>query len=81
MTFVNDDAIVFVYLRWTAVLGIVKDSLDEALDRCNVHECVCIGFLFVDLLDAKDVGKRLEAFHTRVFERICGLFTQSRAID
>ena len=48
MTLVNDDAIVFVDLRWTAVLGIVEDSLDQALDGCNVYECVGIGFLFVE---------------------------------
>ena len=62
------------------VLAGIQDALHHALHGGDVHGGVGIWLLLVQLLDAENVGKGLQALHARVLERIGRLFAERRAI-
>ena len=81
MALVDDDAVVLVDGRRRRAVAGVQHTLHHALHGGQVHGGVVVGRLDLQLLDAEDVGKGLQAFHARVLERVGGLLAQGRAVD
>lgn len=81
MAFINDDAVILIDGWRGCVFRGVQQALHHTLHRGDMHGGVAIRSLFIQLLNAKGVGKRLEVFHARVFEGICGLFAESGTVD
>ena len=76
VTFIDHDAVVLIHCGGRPILADIKNALHHALHSSDVHGGVGIGLLLVQLLDAKNIGEGLEALHTRVLERVGGLFAK-----
>ena len=81
VTFVDDDAVVLIHSRRHGAIRCVQQALHHALHGGDVHRGVAAWHLLFQLFDTEDVGKGLELFHPRVFERIGSLLAQHGAID
>jgi len=76
VAFVDHDAIVLIHRGGRLVLAGIQGALHHALYGRDMHGGVGVGPRLVQLLDAKDVGKGLEALHARVLEGVGRLFAE-----
>ena len=80
VAFVNHHAVVGVHCgRGHALCG-EQHAAHHALHGGDVHRRVVVGRLRLQLLDAKDFCKGLQALHARVFEGVGSLLAQGRAV-
>lgn len=80
VVFVDHNAVVLIHRRGRLVLSGIKNALHHALYGSDVHGGVSIRLRLVQLLDAKNVGKSLQALHARVLKGIGRLLAERRAI-
>jgi len=80
-TSVDSDAVVLVDRRRRGSFAGIQHALHHALHRGDLHGGIAVRRLFLQLLDAEDVGEGLQAFHPRVLERVGGLLAERGAVD